>query len=97
MRDSPTQVVQLSSHTVTLRSVTPKGLSVIARLNEAFEGAWSFEVTWHEMRETEVLILARLTAEGVIKCQFGASQVTRDWETKALLYASDQHRQPLCK
>ena len=37
-----------------------EGWSVIARLNEAFEGAWSFEVTWHEIRETEVLVLGRL-------------------------------------
>jgi hypothetical protein len=59
-----------------------EGHTVIARLNEAFEGAWSFEITWHEIRETEVLVLGKLTAEGVVKCQFGGSSVTRDRETK---------------
>ena len=34
-----------------------------------------------------MLVLGRLTAEGVVKCQFGASQVTR--ETKALLSLGD--------
>jgi hypothetical protein len=59
-----------------------EGHTVVARLNEAFEGAWSFEITWHEIRETEVLVLGKLTAEGVVKCQFGGSSVTRDRETK---------------
>ena len=36
-----------------------------------------------------MLVLGRLTAEGVVKCQFGASQVTRDRETKALLSLGD--------
>jgi len=55
-----------------------EGHAVIQRLNEAFEGAWSFEVVSHEVRQDEVLVLGRLTAEGVGKMQFGASQVTRE-------------------
>jgi len=66
-----------------------EGHTVIARLNEAFDGAWSFEIPWHEIRETEVLVLGKLTAEGVVKCQFGASSVTRDRETKALVSLGD--------
>jgi hypothetical protein len=66
-----------------------EGHTVIARLNDAFDGAWSFEITWHEIRETEVLVLGKLTAEGVVKCQFGASQVTRDRETKQLVSLGD--------
>jgi hypothetical protein len=66
-----------------------EGHTVIARLNEAFEGAWSFEVVSHEIREGEVLVLAKLAAEGVVKMQFGASQVTRDRETKALVSLGD--------
>jgi hypothetical protein len=80
---APAQIRQRKGRNGVLDYV--EGWSVIARLNEAFEGAWSFEVTWHEIRETEVLVLGRLTAEGVVKCQFGASSVTRDRETKALL------------
>ena len=66
-----------------------EGHSVIARLNEAFEGAWSFEVAWHEIREDEVLVLGRLTADGIVKTQFGASAVTRDRETRAALSLGD--------
>jgi hypothetical protein len=84
---APAQIKQRKGRNGFLDYV--EGWSVIARLNEAFEGAWSFEVTWHEIRETEVLVLGRLTAEGVVKCQFGASQVTRDRETKALLSLGD--------
>lgn len=66
-----------------------EGHTVIARLNEAFDGAWSFEVVSHEVGEAEVLVLAKLAAEGVVKMQFGASQVTRDRETKALVSLGD--------
>jgi hypothetical protein len=66
-----------------------EGHTVIARLNEAFDGAWSFEVVSHEIREEEVLVLGRLAAESVVKMQFGASQVTRDRETKALVSLGD--------
>ena len=66
-----------------------EGHTVIARLNEAFDGAWSYEVVSHEIREEEVLVLAKLAAEGVVKMQFGASQVTRDRESKALVSLGD--------
>jgi hypothetical protein len=51
---------------------------VIARLNAALDGARSFEVVAHEVRDDEVLVLGKLTAAGIVKMQFGASQVTRD-------------------
>jgi hypothetical protein len=66
-----------------------EGHTVIARLNEAFDGAWSFEVVSHEIREDEVLVLGRLVADGAVTMQFGASQVTRDRETKALVSLGD--------
>ena len=66
-----------------------EGHTVLARLNDAFDGAWSFEVVSHEIREEEVLVLAKLAAEGVVKMQFGVSQVTRDRETKALVSLGD--------
>jgi hypothetical protein len=66
-----------------------EGHSVIARLNEALEGAWSFEITHHEVREDEVLVLGRLTADGIAKMQFGVSQVTREKGTGALVSLGD--------
>jgi hypothetical protein len=66
-----------------------EGHTVIARLNAALDGGWSFEVVAHEVRDDEVLVLGKLTAAGIVKMQFGASQVTRDRQTKALLSLGD--------
>jgi len=51
--------------------------SVISRLNEAFAGAWSFEVISHEVTEGEVIVHARLSAGGVTKTAFGGSDIAR--------------------
>jgi hypothetical protein len=66
-----------------------EGHSVIHRLNEALDGAWSFEITHHEIREDEVLVLGRLSAAGVTKMAFGASQVTRERGTGAIVSLGD--------
>ena len=66
-----------------------EGHSVIQRLNEALEGAWSFEIVHHEVREEEVVVIGRLTAEGIVKMAFGGSQVTRERESGALISISD--------
>jgi recombination DNA repair RAD52 pathway protein len=66
-----------------------EGHSVIQRLNEALEGAWSFEIVQHEVREDEVLVLAKLSAEGLVKMNFGVSQVTRERESGALISLGD--------
>ena len=66
-----------------------EGHSVIQRLNEALEGAWSFEIVQHEVREDEVLVLARLSADGLVKMNFGVSQVTRERESGALVSLGD--------
>jgi hypothetical protein len=66
-----------------------EGHSVIQRLNEALEGAWSFEIVQHEVREDEVLVLARLSAGGLVKMNFGVSQVTRERESGALVSLGD--------
>ena len=49
---------------------------VINRLNTAFDGNWSFEIAEYTQLEDEVVVLGKLTAEGVIKQQFGSSKVT---------------------
>lgn len=56
-----------------------EGHTVIARLNEAFDGVWEFVIKSFEISEVrdEVLVVGRLTAGGVSKMQFGASTVTR--------------------
>jgi hypothetical protein len=66
-----------------------EGHTVIARLNEALDGAWSFEIAHHEIREDEVLVIGRLTADGISKMAFGTSQVTRERGTGALVSLGD--------
>jgi len=68
-----------------------EGHAVIARLNEAFAGQWSFEIVRHDILEDrdEILVLGKLSAEGVVKMQFGVAQITRDSETKAIISLGD--------
>lgn len=62
--------------------------AVIARLNEGCD-AWSFEVVSHEVQDGEVIVLGRLTADGVVKCAFGGSDVTVDKSGRVISLADD--------
>jgi hypothetical protein len=66
-----------------------EGHNVVQRLNQALDGAWSFEITQHEVREDEVWVLGKLTAEGIAKMQFGVSQVTRERNGGAMVSLGD--------
>src|SRR6266571_6595950 len=66
-----------------------EGSAVIQRLNDAFNADWSFEVIEHRIHEKEVVILGKLTTQGVSKCQFGKSKITRTKETKAEVSIGD--------
>ena len=48
--------------------------SVITRLNEAFEGAWSFRVLQSQVVDHEVIILGELSADDQVKQQFGSAK-----------------------
>jgi len=63
--------------------------AVISRLNDAFDAAWSFEITEHRILQDEVLVLGRLTAEGIVKTQFGSSQITRKKDTREVISLGD--------
>ena len=84
---TPAQIKQRKGRNGMLDYV--EGHSVIQRLNEAFEGAWSFEIVQHEIREEEVLVLGRLSADGISKMAFGGSQVTRERESGAVISLGD--------
>jgi len=60
-----------------------EGHEVIQRLNDAFDSEWSFTITKHEiMQETdEVIVIGQLNAGGIVKSQFGSSQITRAKDT----------------
>lgn len=56
-------------------------LIVVDHLN-AEKLTWSFEIVTHLLLETEVVVLGRLTVDGVVKMAFGAASVSRDGSGK---------------
>ena len=44
-----------------------EGSAVIQRLNEAFNAEWAFEILDHHIYEKEVVVLGKLTAQGIAK------------------------------
>jgi len=65
------------------------GHVVIERLNQAFESLWSFEITAHEIHADEVIVIGKLSAEGITKAQFGSSKITRARETGEMVSLAD--------
>ena len=65
------------------------GYTVIERLNEAFESQWSFEIIQHEIQQDEVIVIGKLTAEGIVKCQFGSSKITKAKSTDEIISLAD--------
>jgi len=63
--------------------------TVIQRLNDAFEGQWSFEVLSQENNGSQVMVLGKLTAEGVSKTQFGCSSITTNSKTGEVVSLGD--------
>lgn len=68
-----------------------EGHAVIQRLNDAFDGKWSFEILKCKIleKEDEVVVLGRLSAEGVVKCQFGSSRITRAKDSGEIISLAD--------
>ena len=65
--------------------------TVIQRLNDAFDGDWSFTIIQHEiLKETdEVVVLGELKAGNVVKTQFGSSRITRARDTGDIISLAD--------
>jgi hypothetical protein len=66
--------------------------AVIQRLNDAFEGNWSFEIIKHEILEEEVVVLGKLAAEGLAKMQFGNSRITKVKKDGTLVSMGDDFK-----
>jgi len=49
--------------------------AVIQRLNEGSDN-WSFEIVSHQILDSEVVVLGRLTIDGVTKSAFGGAQIS---------------------
>ena len=68
-----------------------EGHNVIQRLNDAFDGDWSFTLTHHEiLKDTdEVIVIGELKAGGIVKSQFGSSRITRAKESGDIISLAD--------
>ena len=71
-----------------------EGHAVIQRLNDAFDARWSFTVQRNEIiNETdEVLVLGQLEADGIVKCQFGSSRITRSRQSGEMVSLADDFK-----
>ena len=68
-----------------------EGHVVTSRLNDAFDGNWSFEVVKYRiLKETnEVIVLGKLIAENVTKMAFGSKEIATNKDTKAIISLGD--------
>lgn len=66
-----------------------EGAEYIRRLNDAFDGNWSFEIVEHQVQADEVIVLGKLTANGVVKSAFGGSSVTMAKDTGEIVSIAD--------
>ena len=71
-----------------------EGHAVIQRLNDALDGAWSFEIVTQDILEKsdEVVVLGKLQACDVTKMQFGSSAVTRNKTTGDIVSLADDFK-----
>jgi hypothetical protein len=66
-----------------------EGCAVIQRLIECFEAEWIFEIQDHRIYDEEVVVLGKLTAQGVAKSQFGKSRITRAKKDNSIISLGD--------
>src|SRR5262249_20880004 len=66
-----------------------EGCAVIQRLNECFDAEWIFEIQEHRVYDDEVVVLGKLTAQGIAKSQFGKSRLTRTRKDNSIVSVGD--------
>jgi len=65
---------------------------VIQRLNDSLDGNWNFEIVGYQQMADEVVVLGKLTAEGVTKMQFGSSAIARAKSTNEIISIGDDFK-----
>ncbi len=69
-----------------------EGTDYIRRLNEAFDGHWSFEIVEHHIHERDVIVVGKLIAEGCTKFSFGGSSITMSSSTGSPINLADDFK-----
>lgn len=62
---------------------------VVQRLNDALDGLWAFEVVEHLILDNEVVVLGKLSADGIAKTAFGGSAITKNRSSGEVLSIAD--------
>ena len=63
--------------------------TVIERLNQVLDSEWSFSVLDFRIESDEVIVCGQLEVKGVIRQQFGGSQITRKTDGGEVLSIAD--------
>lgn len=86
----PDQIKQREGNFGKMLNYIP-GYSVIQRLNDAFDAKWSFEIARFDMLEDkdEIIVLGKLTVNGIVKSQFGSSRITKARESGEVISLAD--------
>jgi len=63
--------------------------AVIQRLNDCFDGQWSFEIMSQDQHGGELVVSGKLTAENISKMQFGSKKVTTNSKTGEIVSIGD--------
>ncbi|MDP7236821.1 MAG: Rad52/Rad22 family DNA repair protein [Candidatus Latescibacteria bacterium] len=63
--------------------------TIITRLNEVFNGEWSFQIVDHKFLDNDVVVLGEIMAGGVSKQQFGTCELQQDTEDGVVLSVGD--------
>jgi len=66
-----------------------EGSHYIARLNDALNFEWSFEIVEHHVKGREMVVLGKLTAGNVSKMAFGGSPITMSRESGEIVSQAD--------
>src|SRR5262249_48388969 len=66
-----------------------EGCAVIQRLNECFDAEWIFDIHDHRVYDDEVVVLGKLTLQGISKSQFGKSRITRSKKDNSIISLGD--------
>ena len=66
--------------------------SIIHRLNDAFDGCWSFHIVEHQISDEEILVIGKLECDDVVKMAFGSSNITRNKESGEPVGIGDDYK-----
>ena len=69
------KTIDLKNLTQPLSSNGSTTNSIIDRFNTIFNGQWSFRIIEHEIRDSEVIVLGELAANGAVRQHFGKALI----------------------